>query len=448
MLVFEAPSTMAIKQTLLLFLMACVVQAQHKISGTFTPAKDYTWVIAYRIMPGTQAYIADTAVNNGNFTLTLPTSAEPGTYRLVYAVPQEQFYFDVLYDGKEDILVNFDAQNGPSYSASEENKIYNAYFKEITGLKQMFIDFYKNGSTDRAAYQKLIQQSNQAQTAYEESTKGMLVHEFIVANRPYIPTEYETEQAYWQNKKDHYFDFFDLKNPTLQASGFLTDRVNGYVFTAITTAVKTKAETERLYRTNIEMVNGKLQGTDPMFQQHVMYGLWSKAASFGFDETSDHIFNTYLKSLSKRTNNQKIIDEIEKHNRLRFGATAPDIVWQEGTETKKLSELEGADCYVLIFWSSTCSHCLSELPPLHKKMVSFKNIKVIAVGMEDDEVNWKLESAKLSGFEHAIALGKWESKYAKSYAISQTPSYFVLDKDKRIIAKPENDKALVQFLSQ
>ena len=448
MLIFEAPSTMAIKQTLLLFLMAYAVQAQHKISGSFAPAKDYTYVIAYRIMPGTQAYIADTAVNNGNFTLTLPTSAGPGTCRLVYAVPQEQFYFDVLYDGKEDIKLNFDALNGPTYSASEENKIYNAYFKEITGLKQMFIDFYKDGDTDTNAYRKLIQESNQAQTAYEESTKGMLVHEFIVANRPYIPSDYETEQAYWQNKKDHYFDFVDLKNPTLQASGFLTDRVNGYVFTSISTAVQTKAESERVYRTNIQTVNGKLQGTDPMFQQHVLYGLWSKAASFGFDETSDYIFNSYLKSLATRTNNQKIIDDIEKHNRLRFGATAPDIVWQDGDATKKLSELEGADCYVLVFWSSTCSHCLSELPPLHKKMASFNDVKVIAVGMEDDDVSWKLESAKLSGFEHAMALGKWESKYAKSYAISQTPTYFVLDKDKHIIAKPENDKALVQFLSR
>jgi peroxiredoxin len=447
-LIFEPPSTMAIKQTLIFLLMACVVQAQHKISGTFTPAEDYTWVIAYRIMPGTQAYMADTAVNNGTFTLTLPPSAEPGTYRLVYAVPQEQFYFDVLYDGKEDVRLNFDAQNGPTYSLSEENKIYNSYFKEITGLKQLFIDFYKDGNTDRTAFEKLIQQSNQAQTAYEESTKGMLVHEFIVANRPYIPADYETEAAYWQNKKDHYFDFFDLKNPTLQASGFLTDRVNGYVFTAITTTVKTKAESERVFRENIKTVNGKLEGTDPMFRQHVLYGLWSKAASFGFDDTSDYIYNTYLKTLANRTNNQKIIDDIDKHNRLRIGAKAPEILWQEGAKTKKLSELDGADCYILIFWSSTCSHCLSELPPLHKKMASFKNVKVIAVGMEDDDVNWKLESAKLSGFEHALALGKWDSNYAKSYAISQTPTYFVLDKDKHIIAKPENDKVLVQFLSQ
>lgn len=439
---------MAIKQTLLLFFLSFIVQAQHKISGTFSPANDYTWVIAYRIMPGTQAYIADTAVNNGKFTLTLPTSAEPGTYRLVYAVPQEQFYFDVLYDGKEDIQLSFDAQTGPSYSASEENKIYVSYFKEITGLKQLFINFYQEGGSDTAAYKKMIQLSNQAQAAYEESTKGMMVHEFIVANRPYIPKDYESSEVYWQHKKDHYFDHFDLKNPVLQASGFLTDRVNGYVFTAITSAVKTKAESESVFRENIKTVNEKLQGTDPLFQQHVFYGLWTKAASYGYDDTSDAIFEHYLKSLAKSTNNQKIIDDIDKHNRLRFGATAPEIIWQEGAETKKLSELEDADCYVLIFWSSTCSHCLSELPPLHKKMASFKDVKVIAVGMEDDDTTWKLESAKLSGFDHAIALGKWENIYAKSYAISQTPTYFVLDKNKHIIAKPEDDKALVQFLSR
>ena len=73
--------------------------AQHTISGTFSPAKDYKWLIAYRLKPGTQSYIADTAVKNGVFELKIPEKALPGTYRLVYAVPQEQFYFDVIYNG-------------------------------------------------------------------------------------------------------------------------------------------------------------------------------------------------------------------------------------------------------------------------------------------------------------------------------------------------------------
>lgn len=422
------------------------LNAQHTISGTFSPAKEYTWIIAYGIKPGTQAYAADTAIENGKFTLSLPASAQPGTYRLVYSVPQEEFYFDVIFNGKENIQLAFDAQKGVSFSASEENKIFNSYFKEITGVKQQFIDFYNAGRTDLEGFEKLTKKLGETQTSYEESTPGMLVHEFIVGNRPYIPTGFESSETYWRNKKAHYFDHLDLNNSILQASGFLTNKLSGYVFTAITTDKKTKAETEKTVQENINTVNEKLKGTKPLYQLHIFHKLWNQAASYGFDQTSDFIFNTYLKSLANSTGNQKIIGEIEVHNRLRLGAVAPEISWKDGETERKLSEMDGTDCYILIFWSSTCSHCLQEIPPLHKQLRNHPDIKVIAVGLEDEEGSWKRESTKLPDFEHAIALGKWESEYANLFAIEGTPTYFILDKDKRIIAKPKNDKEVVAFL--
>ena len=90
------------------FLLATFfLQAQHTISGTFTPAKEYKWLIAYRLKPGTQVYVADTAIKNGEFALSIPENAVEGTYRFVYAIPQEEFYFDVIYNGKENIELMF-----------------------------------------------------------------------------------------------------------------------------------------------------------------------------------------------------------------------------------------------------------------------------------------------------------------------------------------------------
>ena len=129
--------------------------AQHTISGTFSPAKDYKWLIAYRLKPGTQSYIADTAVKNGVFELKIPEKALPGTYRLVYAVPQEQFYFDVIYNGKEDITLAFDAASGVSFFTSKENILFNTYFKEINDLEQQITDYFTSGNTDEAAFMNL-----------------------------------------------------------------------------------------------------------------------------------------------------------------------------------------------------------------------------------------------------------------------------------------------------
>ena len=131
---------------------------------------------------------------------------------------------------------------------------------------------------------------------------------------------------------------------------------------------------------------------------------------------------------------------------MRLGAIAPEIKWQKNGIQLSLKSLEGAENYIIVFWSSTCSHCLRELPALHDELKSNQNVKVVAVGLEDDDITWKQESARMPHFEHAISLGKWESEYADLYAIDKTPSYFILDKDKKIIAKPENDKEIVEFL--
>lgn len=430
----------------LTFTLLSTVRAQHTISGTFSPAKDYTWIIAYSIQPGTQGYVADTKIENGKFTLHLPQTAKPGTYRLVYAVPQEEFNFDVLYDGKENIELAFDGQKGLSFKVSQENKIFHAYFQEINGVKQKFIDFYNAKKTDEKSFDKLIKELNDTQEAYEESTKGMLVNQFIKANRPYVPTKYEATETYWQQKKDHYFDYLDFKNPLLRASNYLTDKAANYVFTAITTEKRAKETTESVLQENTKTLADEIKETEPSYQLHIFNTLWSRASAGKFDATADFIYNNYLKGLAEQTDNQKILQEIDTHNRLRIGAVSPDIEWKDGFTTKKLSELEGAECYVLVFWSSTCPHCLNELPPLSKKLMDHPNIKVIAVGLEDDEANWKKESAKLKGFEHAIALGRWDSNYAKLFDIHRTPTYYILDSEKRIMTKPESDKDVVAFI--
>jgi len=431
---------------LIFCLFGYFTQAQHAISGTFSPAKDYSWLIAYRLKPGTQVYVADTAINDGEFVLEIPEKAEPGTYRLVYAIPQEEFYFDVIYNGKEGIKLTFETDKGPMFTESKENILFSTYFKETQEMERQLIAFYSSGSSNSDAFNKISQNYMAMQHSYLERTENLIAQEFIRANRSYIPPRYEPIEEYVKNRKNHYFDNFDFSNPVLQASGFLTDKIANYVFTALPLEQISQAETESAIQENIKTVATKLEGVNDTYKFHIYYTVWAQAAASSFNVTSDFVYSTYLESLAESTNNQKIKDEIEIHNRLRIGAKAPELSWKDSGSIKKLNSLEASENYLLIFWSSTCSHCLKELPALHKELRKNENIKVIAIGLEDDELNWRLESEKLSNFDHAIALGKWESGYAKLYDIHATPSYFILDSEKRIIAKPESDKDVVEFL--
>jgi len=436
------------KILLLVFLFSLNINAQHSISGNFSPAKDYTWIVAYHLKPGTQNYIADTAVKDGHFILNVPANKPIGIYRLVYAVPQEEFYFDVIYNGKEDIKLDFNSSEGVSFTRSFENIPYSTYFKKINLAQTELIDFYTSGEKNIDTFNRIIAKLERIQRDAEKQTKQLIANQFIVANRPYIPKDFETIQHYVLNRKEKYFDKLDLKNTKLQASGLLTDKLMNYVFTALPLEGMDGEETEKFMQQNVNTIAEKLDGIDENYRFSVFNTLWSQASASKLNDVSDFTYTTYLKDLALKTDNAQTVLDVETHNRLRLNAVAPELEWQENSANKTLSTWEGGEQYLLIFWSSTCGHCLKELPALHKELRKNGTVKVLAIGLEDNDTYWNIETAKLPNFSHTISLGKWDSAYADLYNIQSTPSYFILDKEKRIIAKPESDKDVVDFLEK
>ncbi len=423
------------------------LQAQHSISGNFTPAKDFKWLIAYELTPGSQRYVADTAVKDGYFKLDLPANAVKGMYRLVYAIPQDEFYIDVIYNGEETINFNFNFEEGVSFTSSKENITFNSYFSTIGALENKLIEFYQSGNTSKKDYVAIIEKLRSTQEGFETRSSGLLVHSFIVANKPYIPSSYENVTSYFNHKKEYYFKHLNVEDPILQASGFLKDKLTNYVFSAIPLEQTSQAEIEGAIQENIKTIAAKLENTPGNFQVDVFYGLWETARQNDLANIATILYGKYLKDLALENGQQQLVDEIATETRLSIGAPSPEITWEENGTANSLSSLSGAEHYVLVFWSSTCSHCLKEVPALHKELSGYENIEVIAVGLEDDKVNWNIEIAKLPDFHHAIALDKWESEYAQLFAIQQTPTYFILDKEKRFLSKPKSDTEVVEFLA-
>ena len=234
----------------------------------------------------------------------------------------------------------------------------------------------------------------------------------------------------------------------LQGSDFLKDKVVNYVFTALPHHQIASKEKELEIIENAKVLAQLLEDVNATNKVELFNSLWTQASNDNLNKVADFIYDNYLKTLATRTNKSELIKKIEIQNRLRMGAVAPEITWNDGSNTKKLSDLSGAKNYVIVFWSSTCSHCLQQLPEFHKALKDISSTKVLAIGLEDDDVTWKKESAKLPDFIHGIALGKWESPYADIYDIHQTPTFYILDNEKRIIARPEDYKGVVKFLKE
>lgn len=419
---------------------------QNSISGNFTPAKNFKWLIAYELTPSGQNYIADTEVKEGYFNLMLPVTVQPGIYRLVYAVPQDEFYIDVIYNKNEDIELNFDLEKGLNFIKSKENLLYTKYLEEIGEAQNELLNFYSAGKTAQSEFLEITGKLKDIQGRYELIAPESIAHQLIKANRSYVPDRWESPETYYQNKKSAYFKHLDVNNSILQGSGFLMDKITNYVFSTLSPSISTQMEMEKAIKENIAVVHQKTATTSETYKLTVLEKLWNLANANILYDVADFIYASYLKDLALETGNQTLIDMIEATSRLRLGTKSPEITWEENGSNYSLSDLKAAENYVLIFWSSTCSHCLKEVPLLHKELKNFQNVTVLAVGLEDDDSNWKKETASLPNFEHAIALGKWESDYAKVFSIDKTPTYFILDSEKRFIFKPESDKELLEFL--
>lgn len=430
-------------------LMSLGSWGQHSISGTFSPAKDYQWIIAYRLKPDDQVYVGDSRIKDGVFSLKLPANAVPGMYRLVYALPQDEFYFDVIYSGKEDVLLVFDAKTGMQFTQSDENLLLQAYTTNKDRLEQQLVEEYRKPKPDEKAIDETLSGLRKLQGNMEKRSQGMLANRLILANTTYLPAGYMDADSFIQQRKAHFFDNLDCRDSLLQAAGTVTEKITDYVLTAIPPGRTSAQEIENAMETNLRDAKEHLTGSSPRFLLSLYNHLWDAAVAGNRDAFSEYLYSNFLQPLARSLKDDQTIARVNDYNRLKIGAPAPDIEWEDKQgRTKHLSDLGGAPYYLLVFWSSTCSHCLKEVPPLHKKLHGFPHVKVLAVGLENDRGSWEAESAKLPDFYQAISLGKWESPIAKVYKIDHTPSYYILDSEKRILAKPGTDREVVAFFEE
>jgi len=422
------------KLTVILVILPLIAYTQ-SVKGTFSPAEDFTYAFLYKSTPEGADYVNRGKLDSiGNFEIPLDSTATPGIYKIVYAIPAEEHNFDFIYDGKEDVSFNFSTAAGIEFTKSDENKLWSSYLKSIDMVNQTISNYFAKDNTDKKGFKSIFKILEDTQLAYEESAKGKLVSTFITANRPYIPTDYEDISTYSNNLKKHYFSTVDFSNNLLQSSSFLMDRVNAYVFNMV------QDPSDATYKNHVDDVAAAIGTEDLKIKTSLLGILWQGFVNLENHDVANYIADEYLINLANTTHNKVLAETITSYKNTSVGTKAPnfDIKLNAmfGSEETSLHELEFSENYLLIFWSSSCTHCLDELPKV-KKLVSHKpELKVVAFGLENDAENWTEEIKNYPDFIHVIGLGKWDNPTVKTFGIAATPSYFLLDASKVIIAKP------------
>jgi len=408
-----------------------LLNAQHQVSGVFSPAKEFTFAFLYRTTPTGTRYVDRSKVEtDGSFSIALDSTKTPGIYKIVYAIPPEDNNFDFIYNGKEDIALTFDLDKGLEFTESNENKLWSSYTKSMELVNKAISNFYSEESTDKNAFKDIFKTLKETQDGYETAGKGMLALTFIEANRPYFPTAFEDISTYSKNLKLTYLQSVDFGNPLLQSSDFLTDRVLAYVF-----GMNTYSNNE-IYKADIDHLVELMSRANSTVKTSLMQSIWQRFVELNNDAMANYVTDTYLMGWAKEIGFTQLAEILiaYKNNSIGNKAQNFDIKNLDTGKTSTLYDLNGAERYLIIFWSSTCSHCLEELPIV--KTIIPKNTKVVAIGLEDDANNWQKEIKNFPDFTHVLGLERWNNSIANAYNINATPSYILLDKDKKIIAKP------------
>ncbi|MFA6027302.1 MAG: TlpA disulfide reductase family protein, partial [Ignavibacteriaceae bacterium] len=174
--------------------------------------------------------------------------------------------------------------------------------------------------------------------------------------------------------------------------------------------------------------------------QHVVEYLLDGFKKFGFDKVLDYIVDNYVIKddlcLEEKLGNT-IQRRIDQNKKLFIGAVAPNISMVDISGKSFELYKSKKEKVLLVFYASWCPHCKIIMPQINELLKMKKNFEVVAVSLDTNREEWKkfIEKNKLN-FIHVSDLKGWDGDAAKEYFIYATPTMFLLDSAKKIIAKP------------
>lgn len=227
--------------------------------------------------------------------------------------------------------------------------------------------------------------------------------------------------------QDEVVDFFDKSNDMLESSSLIRPILVGYLNNGGNTNVGQSVD-KLLDRLKVETPRGQtvLSELIDIFDVYEMTDLKNK-------------YLTLAKNL-KCTITDRLASTLKANANVEIGAVFPNYKFQSpiNTTAKSIADVK-ADKKVVVFWSSTCSHCETELPKLLEKYneLKAKNIQIIGLSLDSDKDSYTKKIVAFPWINDSELRG-WNSSYAETYNVHATPSYFILDANNKIISKPEH----------
>jgi thiol-disulfide isomerase/thioredoxin len=446
---------------------------------------------------GNNLHYADTAQIKNGIVEFNGKKQKPGF--LAVLLPDQKM-FEFIYNNEE-VYIETSVPNfikTMKVKKSEENKVFLNYINYLTEkriVSKGFNDERKSLDKESAKYKLLSNQMDSVSYLVTQYQKDLIKNnpEKLVSKIVKMCMDVEIPEAplgedgkpldslfRYHYYFEHFFDNIDLKDDRLVNTSFFHNKLETYFG---------KTMMIQHWDTIIKYGFAFCDQLDPkskMFEYCVTYitSNFEKSKIMGMDKVFVMMGNRYYcprnsegKSPAYWMPENKLEDLCEKvttNLNLVMGATPPNICLVDTTGSKWIDFYSiNAEYTILYFWDPECGHCKKTTPKLqtlYDQKFKDRNIEIFSVGkaIGDEYPKWKkfiadnhltftnvaltdpLYNAALKNASQFVPkYTNIESlNYSKTYDIYATPRIFVLDKDKKIIAKQLSISQLEDLLDK
>lgn len=404
------------------------------------------------------------------FRFHLPASATPGVYRLILGYSTyarvtggDPQYLDILYRG-EDVMLATDFKapvDSLDVILSEENQAWFLFlrqekaYREPLILLEQEVDYYQSraGSLADAGARlaSVANQFNQLQmerdlaiTAFSQKHSHRLAGALAALFREPLRDGYLTPAERRQVYHRDYFQHVDFTNPDLLNGPYLTDKIFRYLVSYNRRELDQSGR-EAAYIRAVDAVMERVGAATAVaaegssIYEFILNYLVDGFEKLQMDAVLDHIAAAYRERICT-TDDKSTLERRLAAQQMKPGMVLPDFTLPDADgEPVTLSGAAGARNLIL-FWSADCPHCLEMLPRIAQwqRQLPAGSLEIFAISLDVSPEVW-LEAVRKAGFEfyHNLCdLKAWNGTAAQDYNVYATPTLFLMDRERRLVAKP------------
>ena len=413
--------------------------------------------------------LADSAQLNGNGEglFSGETRLPGGVYFVVS--PNRAILFELLIDSQQHFSVSADTTNLPAsvvFAGSKDNTVFQDYTrytaakgKEITKDQAALNAANKTGdsATARSLREKIRELNDEINKYRDQLSReypaSLLTVLFHALKEPEVPPaskqpggKYDSAYAF-HYFKDHYWDGLEFSDERLSRTPVFEPRLDKYFRTLVSPdpdSIEKEADHMLLYS----------RVSKPMFQYLMVYFVqkYVNPEYMGQDAVFVHLFDKYINA----GETEFFTEKYRKYLNDRAYSIMANLIGQPAANLEMvdsqgaLRPLYGvnANYTIVCFWDPTCSHCKEVVPKLdsmYKAKWKAEGVRIYGVLVDGTRDQWLqfIKDHNLSDWTHVYETKEHQDATEKAgqpgfrqlYDVYQTPTLYLLDKDKRIIAK-------------